>query len=251
VLGDVYKTQDPARRPPRRRRPAGHLLAAMDHATRAVLATCSVSRPTSPPCWPAALACPGTMSPWGPHPRPRPRRAAYPQGRHRAPLRPPAHRPGPPGHPQDPRPARRQHPAVADRGRLRDPQPRLRPASPARLADLLRGHWAIENGLHEVRDVTFAEDASQTVHRDRPAGHGLPAQPDHRRAQPRRAGPPRRRPFASTPATPPPWPPSESPSDEPNPTQGRRSPGSGCARPTKPWIRAQGLGRRACAMRVT
>jgi predicted transposase YbfD/YdcC len=34
-------------------------------------------------------------------------------------------------------------------------------ASPARLADLLRGHWAIEHGLHYVRDVTFAEDASQ------------------------------------------------------------------------------------------
>jgi predicted transposase YbfD/YdcC len=32
-------------------------------------------------------------------------------------------------------------------------------ASPARLADLTRGHWAIENGLHHVRDVTFAEDA--------------------------------------------------------------------------------------------
>jgi hypothetical protein len=29
------------------------------------------------------------------------------------------------------------------------------------LADLLRGHWAIENGLHWVRDVTFAEDRSQ------------------------------------------------------------------------------------------
>jgi predicted transposase YbfD/YdcC len=34
-------------------------------------------------------------------------------------------------------------------------------ASPARLADYIRGHWAIENGLHHVRDVTFAEDASQ------------------------------------------------------------------------------------------
>jgi predicted transposase YbfD/YdcC len=34
-------------------------------------------------------------------------------------------------------------------------------ASPARLADLLRGHWTIENGLHHVRDTTFAEDASQ------------------------------------------------------------------------------------------
>jgi predicted transposase YbfD/YdcC len=34
-------------------------------------------------------------------------------------------------------------------------------ASPARLADLIRGHWAIEIGLHWVRDVTFDEDASQ------------------------------------------------------------------------------------------
>ena len=34
-------------------------------------------------------------------------------------------------------------------------------ASPARLADLLRGHWAIENGLHYARDTAFAEDASQ------------------------------------------------------------------------------------------
>jgi predicted transposase YbfD/YdcC len=34
-------------------------------------------------------------------------------------------------------------------------------ASPARLADYIRGHWAIENGLHHVRDTTFAEDGSQ------------------------------------------------------------------------------------------
>jgi predicted transposase YbfD/YdcC len=34
-------------------------------------------------------------------------------------------------------------------------------ASPARLADYLRGHWSIENGLHYLRDTTFAEDASQ------------------------------------------------------------------------------------------
>ena len=34
-------------------------------------------------------------------------------------------------------------------------------ASPARLSDLLRGHWAIENGLHYVRDTTYAEDACQ------------------------------------------------------------------------------------------
>ena len=33
-------------------------------------------------------------------------------------------------------------------------------ASPAQLAALIRGHWQIE-ALHHVRDVTFAEDASQ------------------------------------------------------------------------------------------
>jgi predicted transposase YbfD/YdcC len=33
-------------------------------------------------------------------------------------------------------------------------------ARPARLADLLRGHWAIE-ALHHVRDTTLAEDGSQ------------------------------------------------------------------------------------------
>jgi hypothetical protein len=33
-------------------------------------------------------------------------------------------------------------------------------ASPARLADYIRGHWGIE-ALHHIRDVTFAEDASQ------------------------------------------------------------------------------------------
>jgi hypothetical protein len=33
-------------------------------------------------------------------------------------------------------------------------------ARPARLADLVGGHWAIE-ALHHVRDTTFAEDDSQ------------------------------------------------------------------------------------------
>jgi len=33
--------------------------------------------------------------------------------------------------------------------------------TPARLADIIRGHWAIENRVHHVRDTTFDEDASQ------------------------------------------------------------------------------------------
>ncbi|ACZ88078.1 ISAs1 family transposase [Streptosporangium roseum] len=37
-----------------------------------------------------------------------------------------------------------------------------RQAGPAHLAAYVRGHWkAIENGVHHVRDVTFAEDACQ------------------------------------------------------------------------------------------
>ena len=34
-------------------------------------------------------------------------------------------------------------------------------AGPARLLDLVRGQWGIENGLHWVGDVTFDEDRSQ------------------------------------------------------------------------------------------
>ena len=34
-------------------------------------------------------------------------------------------------------------------------------AGPARLLDLSRGHWAVENQLHYVRDVTLGEDTSQ------------------------------------------------------------------------------------------
>jgi predicted transposase YbfD/YdcC len=32
---------------------------------------------------------------------------------------------------------------------------------PARLAEIIRGHWAIENRLHWIRDVVFTEDHSQ------------------------------------------------------------------------------------------
>ena len=34
-------------------------------------------------------------------------------------------------------------------------------ASPAELADIIRGHWGIEDHLHWVRDLTYDEDRSQ------------------------------------------------------------------------------------------
>ncbi len=36
-------------------------------------------------------------------------------------------------------------------------------ATPAEIATYLRGHWAVENSSHHIRDVTFSEDTS-TVH---------------------------------------------------------------------------------------
>jgi predicted transposase YbfD/YdcC len=46
---------------------------------------------------------------------------------------------------------------------LQEPDPYLGVvgAGPAHLLKLIRGHWAIENRLHYVRDVSFGEDASQ------------------------------------------------------------------------------------------
>lgn len=32
-------------------------------------------------------------------------------------------------------------------------------AGPGRLLELIRAHWRVENGLHDVRDVTLGEDA--------------------------------------------------------------------------------------------
>ncbi len=42
-------------------------------------------------------------------------------------------------------------------------------ADPAALARLIRGHWAIENSIHRVRDVTFAEDACRARTGNAPA----------------------------------------------------------------------------------
>jgi hypothetical protein len=98
-----------------------------------------------------------------PHPRPRPRphRAAHPQGGLGAGIRVPARRPGHPGHPHDPSAAHQQ---VAGRDVYAITSLPLQLAHPVRLADLLRGHWAIE-ALHHLRDTTFAEGASQVVTR--------------------------------------------------------------------------------------
>jgi len=41
-------------------------------------------------------------------------------------------------------------------------------ADPARLLELNRGHWEIENRLHHVRDVTYDEDRSQVRRGNRP-----------------------------------------------------------------------------------
>ena len=35
------------------------------------------------------------------------------------------------------------------------------PPDAARLAEAVRGHWGVENGLHWMLDVVFKEDASQ------------------------------------------------------------------------------------------
>jgi hypothetical protein len=50
---------------------------------------------------------------------------------------------------------------VANRDGVRDHQPHLRPGQPCPAGRPPAGQWAIENGLHWVRDVTFAEDGSQ------------------------------------------------------------------------------------------
>jgi hypothetical protein len=120
-------------------------------------------------------------------------------------------------------------------------------ASPARLADLIRGHWAIENGLHHLRDTTFAEDGSQV--RTGASPQVMACLRNLAIGVLSRAGPVNLaaalRPMPATHADHSPS--SESPSDETDNTQERRSLGvAGCALrlvalPTT-WPRAGGSG---------
>jgi hypothetical protein len=75
-------------------------------------------------------------------------------------------------------------------------------AHPARLADHLRGHWGIE-ALHHIRDVTFAEDASQLRTGAGPSVMASLRNPWPSASCASTAGTTSRQPYAATPATPP------------------------------------------------
>jgi hypothetical protein len=65
-------------------------------------------------------------------------------------------------------------------------------ASPARLADAIRGHWGIE-ALHHIRDTTFAEDTSQVRTGTAPRTMASLRNHSHRPSAPPRRPQPRRR----------------------------------------------------------
>ena len=67
-------------------------------------------------------------------------------------------------------------------------------APPELVASWARGHWAIENRLHWIRDVVFDEDRHQLRTANGPFGLGRPAQPRHQPHQtpPRPPSPHRR-----------------------------------------------------------
>jgi hypothetical protein len=116
---------------------------------------------------------PGTRSPWPTAPATAPTAASScdPSSGLRPPIRVPARRPGPPGHPHDPPAAHQQ---VANRDGLCDHQPPFQLARPARLADLLRGHWG-DRGVASRPRCHLRRGRLPGPHRHRPPGHGLPA----------------------------------------------------------------------------
>jgi hypothetical protein len=63
----------------------------------------------------------------------------------------------------------------------------------AQLANAIRGHWSIENRLHWIRDMTFAEDHSQVRTGHGPQVMGHPAQPRRQPPPPARSHQHRRR----------------------------------------------------------
>lgn len=75
-------------------------------------------------------------------------------------------------------------------------------ATPAELADLIRGHWAIENKIHYVRDTTFDEDASQVRTSPHPPSWppcATSPSASSAPATPARTSPPRPAPWADEP----------------------------------------------------
>jgi hypothetical protein len=225
--------QDPARR--RRDGRQVHLLAAMDHATRAVVAqrqvdgapgevpglqplladldlagtvvtadalhthrdaaeflvvakrrtTCWPSRPTSPPCSSAAGSSPGIVFPCWTAPATRPTAASS-----CAPSRPsPCTTSGsrtPRRSSRSPQASCPAHPAVADRAGVRDHQPHLRPGQPCPACRPPAGPLGDREQPALGPGCDLRRGWLPDPHRDCPAGHGLPAQPGHRRAQPGR-----------------------------------------------------------------
>ena len=123
-------------------------------------------------------------------PGPRPRRTPHTQSRHRRrraglPPRGPGHR----RHPPDP-PANQRE--VADRHRLRDHQPDRQPSQrrPARGMDPrpLAHRGPAPHPRRHLRRGLLPDP-----HRQRPPGHGHPAEPGHRHLETRRSGQHRRR----------------------------------------------------------
>jgi predicted transposase YbfD/YdcC len=114
-------------------------------------------------------------------------------------------------------------------GRLRDHQPGPRSGQPSSARRPAAGALGDRERPALRPRCDLRRGRLPAARRDRPVGHSLPAQPCHRRAQPRRAGQPRRR---LTPARPRPTPTPHHPRHCPRmkralPTQERRSLGAG------------------------